>query len=66
MGGWCEVVSGGVPECFILRNFMCTFGDVCGFSIVGLLCFLWHFSFVGFFGCRYSFLYPIVTFNGDI
>ena len=37
MGGWCEVVSGGVPEGFILRHFMCTFGDLCGFSIVGLL-----------------------------
>ena len=45
----------------------CAFwGVFCGFSIVGLVCFFWHFSLVLFCDGIYSFLHSIVAFVGDI
>ena len=65
-----EVGYLGVQHPSVLPLFHGTFcvfwGVLCGFSIVGRVCFFWHFSLVFFGDGIYSFLHSVAAFVGDM
>ena len=64
---WAVPVGGVRVNLPLFHDAFCAFwGVFCGFSIVGLVCFFWHFSLVFLCDEIYSFLHSIVAFVGDI